>query len=162
MNGLVRIGVWGGLARVCRGSGEGPEEGGWVLMFCSFSERSSRTSLYRYQARILDTHVPDNGYRVSISQDHDQRQEAGVHALTRGVVLRTSRKWWFYNGKVRDPRAEEFPGAAWVSGWARGRSVEVFRRDLESSGECFGYHFDSKIVRLESKALPERFLKVER
>ena len=53
-----------------------------ILMFCSFSERSSRTSLYRYQAKILDTHVPDNGYRVSISHDHDQRQETGVHALT--------------------------------------------------------------------------------
>ena len=78
------------------------------------------------------------------------------------MVQRSYRKWWFYEGKVRDPRAEDLPGAARVSGRARGRSAEVFRRPLGSSGEGFGDHFESKIVRLESKALPERFLKVER
>ena len=52
----------------------------------------------------------------------------------------------FYEGKVRDPRAEDLPGAAWVSGWARGRSVEVFQRHLGSSGEGLWDHFESKIV----------------
>ena len=77
-------------------------------------------------------------------------------------MLRSTRKCWFYHRKVKDPRAEDLPGGARVSGRARGRSAEVFRRRPGSSGGGFGYHFDSKIVRLEAKALPERFLKVER
>ena len=77
-------------------------------------------------------------------------------------MLRSYRKWWFYEGKVRDPRAEDLPGAARVSGRARGKSAEVFRRHPGSSGDGFGDHFEPKNVRLESKALPERFLKVER
>ena len=78
------------------------------------------------------------------------------------MVLRRSRKWWFYDGKVRDPRAEDLPGAARVSGWARGRSAEVFRRHPGSSGEGFGDHFERKIAPSESKPLPGRFLKVAR
>ena len=79
-----------------------------------------------------------------------------------GVVQRSTRKWWFYDGKVRDPGAEHLPGAAWVSGWARGRSAEVFRSHLGSSGEGFGDHFESKIVLSGSKPSPGRFLRVER
>ena len=78
------------------------------------------------------------------------------------MVQRRYRKWWFSHGEVRDPRAEDLPGAARVSGRARGRSAEVFRSHLGSSREGFGDHFEPKNVRLESKALPERFLKVER
>ena len=78
------------------------------------------------------------------------------------MVLTSTRKWWFYDGEVRDPRAEDLPGAARVSGRARGKSAEVFRRHPGSSGDGFGDHFESKNVGLESKALPERFLKVER
>ena len=77
-------------------------------------------------------------------------------------MLRRHRKWWFSHGEVRDPRAEDLPGAAWVSGWARGRSAEVFRRHLGSSGEGFWDHFESKIVLSESKPSPWRFLRVER
>ena len=77
-------------------------------------------------------------------------------------MLRSSRKWWFYEGKVRDPRAEHLPGAARVSGRARGRSAEVFRRHLGSSGEGFGDHFDSKIVLSASKPVPGHFVRVER
>ena len=57
-------------------------------------------------------------------------------------MLRSTRKWWFYDGKVRDPRVEDLPGAARVSGWARGRFVEVSRRHLGSSGEGFWEHFE--------------------
>ena len=77
-------------------------------------------------------------------------------------MLRIHRKWWFYEGKVTDPRAEDLPGAARVSGRARGRSAEVFRRHLGSSGEGFWDHFESKIVLSESKPSPGRFLRVER
>ena len=66
-------------------------------------------------------------------------------------MQRSYRKWWFYEGKVREPRAEDLPGAAWVSGWARGRSVEVFQRHLGSSGEGLWDHFESKIVFSESR-----------
>ena len=79
-----------------------------------------------------------------------------------GGVQRRYWKWWFYERKVRDPRAEDLPGAARVSGRARGRSAEVFRRPLGSSGEGFGDHFESKIVLSESKPSPGRFLRVAR
>ena len=78
------------------------------------------------------------------------------------MVQRRSRKWWFYEGKVRDLRAEDLPGAARVSGRTRGRSVEVFQRHLGSSGERFWEHFESKIVLSESKPSPGRFVRVER
>ena len=78
------------------------------------------------------------------------------------MLLRHTRKCIFSLKKVRDPRAEDLPGAARVSGRARGRSAEDFRRHPGSSGEGFGDKFEQKIVPLESKALPERFLKVER
>ena len=78
------------------------------------------------------------------------------------MVLRSTRKWWFYEGKVRDPRAEDFPGAARVSERGRGRSAEHFRSHLVSSGECLGSHCDLKIGLSESEPLPERFLKLER
>ena len=76
-------------------------------------------------------------------------------------MQRNARKWWFYDGKVRDPRAEDLPGAARVGGWARGRFAEVFRRHPGSSGEGFGDLLAAKNARLESKALPGRFLRVE-
>ena len=59
-----------------------------------------------------------------------------------GGVQRRHRNWWLSHGEVRDPRAEDLPGAAWVSGWARGRSAEVFRSHLGSSGEGFWDHFE--------------------
>ena len=78
------------------------------------------------------------------------------------VDQRIHRKWSFYDGKVRDPRAEDPPGAARVSGWATERSAEVFRSHLGSSGERFWDPFESKIVFSESKPLPGRFLRVAR
>ena len=63
---------------------------------------------------------------------------------------------------MRDPRVEDLPGAAWVSGWARGTSAEVFRSHLGSSGEGFWDHFEAKIVLSGSKPSPGRFLRVAR
>ena len=73
-----------------------------------------------------------------------------------------TRKWWFYDKKVRDPRAEHLPGAARVSGRTGGRSAEVFRRHLGSSGEGSWERFESKIVFSGSKPLPGRFVRVAR
>ena len=67
-----------------------------------------------------------------------------------------------YYRKVKDPGAEDLPGAARVSGRARGRPAEDFRRHPGSSEEGFGDNFDSKIVLSGSKPLPGRFLRVER
>ena len=41
-----------------------------------------------------------------------------------GDVLRSTRKCWFYVGKVRDPRSRDVFGAARVSGRVRGSSKE--------------------------------------
>ena len=41
-----------------------------------------------------------------------------------GGVLRSSRKWWFYDGKVRDPRSGDVFGAALVRDRVRGSSKE--------------------------------------
>ena len=41
-----------------------------------------------------------------------------------GVVLSISRKWWFYVGKVRDPRSGDVFGAALVRDRVRGSSKE--------------------------------------
>ena len=73
-----------------------------------------------------------------------------------------TRKWWFYGGKVRDPRAEDLPGAARDSGRTRGRSAELFRRHPGSPGEGFGGHFESKNHPSGSKPTPGRFLRVAR
>ena len=41
-----------------------------------------------------------------------------------GVLQRRTRKWWFYDGKVRDPRSGDVFGAALVRDRVRGSSKE--------------------------------------